>query len=99
MFPLLLISPAFYAWFVLPFLIFIARVIDVSMGTVRVIFVSRGLKYLAPLVGFFEILICLLAIGQNMRNLYNPVCILGGSAYTGSYEKRRIRIGGIPQVC
>jgi len=43
----------FYAWFVLPFLIFAARVLDVSLGTVRVIFVSRGLKYLAPLVGFF----------------------------------------------
>ena len=82
MFPLLLISPAFYAWFVLPFLIFIARVIDVSMGTVRVIFVSRGLKYLAPLVGFFEILIWLLAIGQIMKNLSNPACYI---AYAGGF--------------
>ena len=53
-----------YTWIVIPLLIFVARVIDVSMGTVRVIFVSRGLKYLAPVVGFFEILIWLLAIGQ-----------------------------------
>jgi len=82
MFPLLLISPAFYAWFILPFLIFVARVIDVSMGTVRVIFVSRGLKYLAPLVGFFEILIWLLAIGQIMKNLSNPVCYI---AYAGGF--------------
>lgn len=82
MFPLLLISPAFYAWFILPFLIFVARVIDVSMGTVRVIFVSRGLKYLAPLVGFFEILIWLLAIGQIMKNLSNPACYI---AYAGGF--------------
>ena len=71
-----------YTWFVLPFLIFAARVADVSMGTVRVIFVSRGLKYLAPIVGFFEILIWLLAIGQIMRNLSNPVCYI---AYAGGF--------------
>lgn len=72
----------FYAWFLLPFLIFLARVADVTMGTVRVIFVSRGLKYLAPVVGFFEILIWLLAIGQIMKNLSNPVCYI---AYAGGF--------------
>lgn len=82
MFLLLVTSSGFYAWFVLPFLIFAARVIDVSMGTVRVIFVSRGLKYLAPVVGFFEILIWLLAIGQIMKNLSNPACYI---AYAGGF--------------
>lgn len=72
----------FYAWFLLPFLIFLARVVDVTMGTIRVIFVSRGLKYLAPVVGFFEILIWLLAIGQIMKNLSNPVCYI---AYAGGF--------------
>ena len=62
----------FYTWALLPLLIFAARVLDVSLGTVRVIFVSRGLKYLAPLVGFVEVLIWLLAIGQIMKNLSNP---------------------------
>lgn len=78
----ILLSLEIYTWFVLPFLIFAARVADVSMGTVRVIFVSRGLKYLAPIVGFFEILIWLLAIGQIMRNLSNPVCYI---AYAGGF--------------
>lgn len=73
---------AFYVWFLLPFLIFLARVVDVTMGTIRVIFVSRGLKYLAPVVGFFEILIWLLAIGQIMKNLSNPVCYI---AYAGGF--------------
>ena len=72
----------FYVWFLLPFLIFLARVVDVTMGTIRVIFVSRGLKYLAPVVGFFEILIWLLAIGQIMKNLSNPVCYI---AYAGGF--------------
>jgi uncharacterized protein YebE (UPF0316 family) len=79
---LLLFNSGFYTWFVLPALIFCARIIDVSMGTVRVIFVSRGLKYLAPAVGFFEILIWLLAIGQIMKNLSNPACYI---AYAGGF--------------
>jgi len=72
----------FYTWFVLPFLIFVARIADVSIGTVRVIFVSRGFKYLAPVVGFIEILIWLLAIGQIMKNLSNPMCYI---AYAGGF--------------
>lgn len=79
---LLLVNSGIYTWFVLPALIFCARIIDVSMGTVRVIFVSRGLKYLAPVVGFFEILIWLLAIGQIMKNLSSPACYI---AYAGGF--------------
>jgi uncharacterized protein YebE (UPF0316 family) len=79
---MLAVNSGFYAWVVLPFLIFAARVIDVSMGTIRVIFISRGLKYLAPVIGFFEILIWLLAIGQIMQNLSNPICYI---AYAGGF--------------
>ena len=63
-------------------MIFIARVLDVTLGTIRVIFVSKGLKYLAPVVGFFEILIWLMAIGQIMSNLSNPACYI---AYAGGF--------------
>jgi len=79
---ILLSNCGVYTWLVLPLLIFLARVVDVSIGTVRVIFVSRGLKYLAPIVGFFEILIWLLAIGQIMKNLSNPICYI---AYAGGF--------------
>jgi uncharacterized protein YebE (UPF0316 family) len=79
---MLLFSSIVYAWVLLPFLIFLARVADVSIGTVRLIFVSRGFKYLAPVVGFFEVLIWLLAIGQIMKNLSNPVCYI---AYAGGF--------------
>lgn len=60
-----------YSWIIIPLLIFFARVCDVSLGTIRIIFISKGIKFLAPLVGFFEILIWLLAIGQIMQNLTN----------------------------
>ncbi len=71
-----------YAWVVLPVLIFLARITDVTLGTVRLIFVSRGFKYLAPIAGFFEVLIWILVIGQIMRNLTNPACYL---AYAGGF--------------
>jgi uncharacterized protein YebE (UPF0316 family) len=74
--------PQIFAWVVLPVLIFLARIADVSLGTVRLILVSRRLKYLAPLAGFFEVLIWIVAIGQIMRNLTNPICYL---AYAGGY--------------
>lgn len=71
-----------YSWVVLPVLIFLARITDVSVGTVRLIFVSRGFKYLAPIAGFFEVLIWILVIGQIMQNLANPVCYI---AYAGGF--------------
>jgi uncharacterized protein YebE (UPF0316 family) len=96
---MLLFSSIVYAWVLLPLLIFLARIADVSIGTVRLIFVSRGFKYLAPLVGFFEVLIWLLAIGQIMKNLSNPVCYIayaGGFAmgnYVGMYIIEKLSLG------
>jgi len=55
----------------LPLAIILARICDVSIGTLRIIFVSRGMKLIAPVLGFFEILIWLVAIGQIMQNLSN----------------------------
>jgi uncharacterized protein YebE (UPF0316 family) len=63
-------------------LIFLARVVDVSFGTIRIIFISRGQKFLAPLIGFFEILIWLVAIGKVMQNLSNVYCYI---AYAGGF--------------
>jgi uncharacterized protein YebE (UPF0316 family) len=66
-----IISPELYAWVILPFLIFIARIGDVSMETIRVIYISRGIKYLAPVIAFFEIIIWLLAMEVVMGDLSN----------------------------
>ncbi len=54
---------------ILPLLIFFARIMDVSIGTVRIILVAKGYKYLAPLLGFFEVLIWIIAISKIMENL------------------------------
>jgi len=57
----------------IPFLIFLARICDVSIGTIRIIFVSKGNKRIAPILGFFEVLIWITAISKIMQNLDNYV--------------------------
>lgn len=71
-----------FTWVVLPSLIFLSRICDVTIGTLRIIFVSRGQKYVAPLLGFFEVLIWLIAMGQIMQNLDNVMCYI---AYAGGF--------------
>lgn len=60
-----------FIYIVLPILIFFARITDVSIGTIRIIFVSRGNKLIAPFLGFFEILIWVFAISNIMQHLNN----------------------------
>lgn len=76
------VSSDLFAWVILPLLIFFARICDVSLGTIRVIFISKGIKYLAPLIGFFEVIIWLLAIGQVMNNMTNVASYI---AYGGGF--------------
>jgi len=58
-----------FAFIILPLLVFLARIVDVSMGTLRIIFVAKGLKYYAAFLGFFESLIWLVAVTQVIQNL------------------------------
>ena len=78
---------ATFTYFVLPLLIFIARICDVTIGTVRIVMVSKGQKMWAPILGFFEILIWLLAISRIFENLDNWVCYFAYSLgyATGNY--------------
>jgi uncharacterized protein YebE (UPF0316 family) len=65
-----------FTWCVVPLLIFLARIMDVSIGTLRVIFVAKGYRFYAPLLGFFEVVIWLLAMRQIMNHIDNPMCYL-----------------------
>ncbi len=69
-----------YLYLILPLLILIARVIDVSLGTMRIIFVSKGNRIVAPILGFFEVFIWIIAIGQIMGNINNFACYFGYAA-------------------
>jgi uncharacterized protein YebE (UPF0316 family) len=83
----LLSDSSLFTWVILPLLIFFARIMDVSIGTLRLIFVSKGYKFYAPLLGFFEVIVWLLAIGQIMQHLDNFLCYIayGFGFATGNY--------------
>ena len=42
-----LVSPDLFNWLILPILIFLAQVANVCMETLRIVFLSKGMKYLA----------------------------------------------------
>ena len=71
-----------FKFVLLPALIFLARICDVTLDTLRIIYVGRGMKFLAPVIGFVEVLIWLVAITQIFKNLSNPVCYV---AYAGGF--------------
>jgi len=69
--------------FVAGLLVFVARVVNVSMGTVRSLLAMRGQKRLASVISFFESLIFILAISkvlQNGNNIWNVLGYSGGFA-------------------
>ena len=69
-----LINSDLFSYLILPVLIILARIVDVSLGTLKIIFIAKGYKYLAPFLGFFEVLVWLLAITRIFQNLDNWVC-------------------------
>ncbi len=76
------IDPDIFHWVVVPLAIFFARIVDVSINTLRTVLMLGGRRKLAPIFGFFEALIWLIAIGQIMKNLDSPMSYL---AYAGGF--------------
>ena len=80
-------------------MIFIARICDVTLDTLRIIFVSKGNKLVAPILGFFEVLIWIIAITRIIKNLSNPVCYIAYAAgfatgnYVGLLVEERLAVG------
>jgi uncharacterized protein YebE (UPF0316 family) len=63
-------------------LIFVARVVNVSMATVRTLLSMRGQRRQATVISFFESLIFILAISQVLQNANNVWNVLG---YSGGF--------------
>jgi len=94
-----IISPDIYTWLILPGLIFLAQIANVCMETLRIVFLSKGIKYLAPIIAFFEIIIWLLAIVgvlSNLSNVANFLAYAFGFAlgtYVGLVIEEKLSIG------
>jgi uncharacterized protein YebE (UPF0316 family) len=81
--------------------IFFLRVSDMSLDTLRVLFVMRGRKAPAWGLGFFQSVIFLLAIGTVLTNLNNPIHIVSYAAgfatgnVLGMLIEERLAVGHI----
>jgi uncharacterized protein YebE (UPF0316 family) len=73
----ILASPA--AW-LNGLLIFGLRIVDMSLDTLRVLFVVRGQKRVAWILGFFQSAVFVIAITRVLTDLQNPLVVLGYAA-------------------
>nr|MCU0391463.1 DUF5698 domain-containing protein [Thermoflexibacter sp.] len=78
-----------------------ARVTDVSLSTLRVMFVASGKRNIAPFLGFFEAMIWIIMIGQIMKNLGNVMTYFGYAGgfatgtFVGMYIENRLALGKV----
>jgi uncharacterized protein YebE (UPF0316 family) len=86
---------------ILPLFIFVAEVCVVTICTVRIIFIARGMRIPAAVLGFFEVSMWLFAIGQVMQNLSDVGCYLGFAAgfalgnYLGVSIEQKLALGNL----
>ena len=89
----------YQAWITLPIIIFFSRICDVSLGTLRHVFISKGFRKIVPVLGFFEVLIWIIVVAQVMKNLNNWACYLawaGGFAtgtFVGLWIEEKLALG------
>lgn len=85
----------------LPALVFAAETCVLTLATLRTIFIARGKKIPAAMLGFFEVSIWLFAIGQVMQNLGdwgNAVAFAAGFAlgnYLGVLIEQKLALGNL----
>lgn len=74
-----------------PVLIFVLRLSDVSLATVRILLIHRQ-RSLVPVLGFIEMCIWAVAVGATVSNLTSPLHIVGyaGGFAAGSWLGIRI---------
>ncbi len=93
------IDTFWWSWILLPILIFFSRIVDQTIGTLRIIFVSKGFRHIGPILGFFEVIIWLLAVTQVLKHLTNPMAYIAYGAgfamgnYIGIRVEEKISIG------
>lgn len=95
MFLFLELIPAVY----IPLFIFFARIIDVSIGTLRIMFVSKGFRAKATMLGFVEVLLWIIIVAQifqNLDNWMNYIAYAAGFAsgnFIGMFVEEKMKMG------
>lgn len=94
-----ILDSPYFDYVFLPLFIFVLRICDVTLDTMRIIFMTKGFKYLAPIIGFFEVLIWIVAITRIMQNLNSWVCYVAYAAgfatgnFVGMIVDEKLAIG------
>ena len=79
--------------------IFFSRIFDVSLGTLRIIYLTRGQSKLAAGIGFIEVMIYVVALGMVLGNLDHPLSIViyglgfGVGNFMGSLIEEKVAVG------
>jgi len=83
----------------LPIVIFLLRVTDMTLDTLRVLIVIRGLKAIAWILGFFQSAVWVIAVTSVLGNLGNAWNLIGYAAgfasgnVVGMLIEERVAIG------
>lgn len=97
--PMEIVNSPYFDFLILPLLIFFMRICDVTLDTMRIIFMTKGYRNIAPIIGFFEILIWIVAITRIMQNLSNWATYVAYAAgfatgnYVGMWLDEKLAIG------
>jgi uncharacterized protein YebE (UPF0316 family) len=82
------------------FLIFFAKIIEVSLMTLRTVLITKGEKVLGSVVGFFEVVIWIIVVSKVLSDLQNDplkmvVYALGFACgiYVGIMFEERLALG------
>ena len=81
--------------------IFLLRLIDKTLGTLRALYVNKGRPGIGAVLGFIESAIWVLAISQVIKDLDDPLLIIGyalgfaAGTISGSYIESSIAIGDV----
>lgn len=95
------VSEKVFVYVLLPGLIFLARIAEVSLNTIRIIYMLGGRRSIATIMGFFEAFIWLIAMRQIFQHVDNwaaYVAYPGGFAagiFVGMIIEERIAYGKV----
>jgi uncharacterized protein YebE (UPF0316 family) len=80
-------------------LVFLLRVTDVSLGTLRTVYILQGRRLRAAAIGFFEVLIWIFVVSQVVASISNWVLMVGYAGgfatgtWTGLWLENRFALG------
>ena len=88
-------------YYLLPVVIFLSRIADVSLGTLRITMVSRGYKIQSAILGFFEVLIWVIVVAQLLTDLNSWINYIAYAAgfsagtYIGLLIEDKMKVGTV----